>query len=263
MLGAISGDIIGSAYEWHPVKRTSFSIFVAESTFTDDTVLTVAVADSLLSGIPYAESFRKWGRRYPDAGYGGHFREWLASPSPEPYGSFGNGSAMRVSPVAYAFETLDDVMEEAERSAAPTHNHPEGVKGAQAVAAAVFLARSGRSRDVIRKFVETTFDYNLRLSLAQIREDYEFDETCQGSVPEALTAFLESESFEDTVRKAVSLGGDADTQACIAGAVAEAFYGGVPAKIAAQARQILPADLTAVLDAFSAKYATHRPREGM
>ena len=263
MLGAISGDIIGSAYEWHPVKRTSFSIFVAESTFTDDTVLTVAVADSLLSGIPYAESFRKWGRRYPDAGYGGHFREWLASPSPEPYGSFGNGSAMRVSPVAYAFETLDDVMEEAERSAAPTHNHPEGVKGAQAVAAAVFLARSGRSRDVIRKFVETTFDYNLRLSLAQIREDYEFDETCQGSVPEALTAFLESESFEDAVRKAVSLGGDADTQACIAGAVAEAVYGGVPAKIAAQARQILPADLTAVLDAFSAKYATHRPREGM
>ena len=260
MLGAISGDIIGSAYDWHPVKRTSFSLFVPESTFTDDTVLTVAVADSILHGAPFAASFRSWGTRYPDVGYGGRFQEWLASPAPEPYGSFGNGSAMRVSPVAYAFDSLDAVIEEAARTAAPTHNHPEGVKGAQAVASAIFLARDGRSKDVIRTYIETTFDYDLRLSLAQIREDYELDETCQGSVPEAITAFLESESFEDSIRNAVSLGGDADTQACIAGAIAEAYYGSVPEKIETKVRRILPAEMIIVLNEFYAKYVRRRPR---
>ncbi|MEW6490879.1 MAG: ADP-ribosylglycohydrolase family protein [Thermodesulfobacteriota bacterium] len=228
MIGAIAGDIIGSAYEFAPTKREDFPLFGDLSTFTDDTVLTVATADALLGGRDYAEVYRAWGCRYPDQSYGSLFRQWLRADDPRPYGSYGNGSAMRVSPLGWAFDTLDEVLVEATRSAAVTHGHPEGIRGARAAAGCVFLARRGASKEELRRFIEETIGYRLDRTLAQIRPGYRFDETCQGSVPEAVTAFLESGSYEDAVRKAVSLGGDADTQAAISGGIAEAFYGGVP-----------------------------------
>jgi ADP-ribosylglycohydrolase len=231
VLGAIAGDIIGSAYEFAPTKREDFPLFGEGSTFTDDTVLTVATADAILGGRDYGEGYRTWGCRYPDQSYGSLFRQWLRADDPRPYGSYGNGSAMRVSPVGWAFDTLEEVLEEASRSAAVTHDHPEGIRGARAAAGCVFLARRGASKEELRRFVEGTIGYRLGRTLAELRPGYRFDETCQGSVPEALTAFLESLSYEDAVRKAVSLGGDADTQAAIAGGIAEAFYGGVPEAI--------------------------------
>lgn len=254
LYGAISGDIIGSAYERRPVKTTDFPLFSPASRWTDDTVLTVATAEVLLAGGDFEEGYRRWGRRYPDAGYGRGFRHWLTARHPEPYQSYGNGSAMRVSPVGWVCGSLDETQELARHSAIPTHDHPEGIKGAQAVAAAIFLARSGASRDEIRSQVESRFGYNLGRPLDEIRPVYGFDPTCQGSVPEALRAFLESTNFEDAVRKAVSLGGDSDTQACIAGAVAEAFYGGVPYEIAERVRILLPAEMVRVLDRFGAIY---------
>ncbi|MBI4334548.1 MAG: ADP-ribosylglycohydrolase family protein [Chloroflexi bacterium] len=250
MIGAIAGDIIGSAYEWHQIKSISFELFSPRSQFTDDTVLTVAVADCILNGKEYAATFREYGRRYPHAGYGGNFRVWLWSDNPKPYNSFGNGSAMRVSPVGFAFSSLDAVLREAERSAAVTHNHPEGIKGAQAVAAAIFLAGQGESKDRIRDYIEKISGYNLRRTLDEIRPSYSFDETCPGSVPESIIAFLESESYEDAVRKAVSLGGDADTMACIAGGIAQAYYGEIPAGIVKRVREILDPPLLAVVDRF-------------
>lgn len=243
MFGAIAGDVIGSAYEWDRVKTTDFELFTDKTEFTDDTVLTVAVADALLyclaPGGPgtkaleeaYVARFKAYGRRYPNAGYGGRFGQWLAGDSSKPYNSFGNGSAMRVSPVAFAFQTLDEVLGEAKRCAAVTHNHPEGIKGAQAAAAAVFLARTGSGREEIREYVEKTFRYDLSRTLDQIRPGYGFDETCQRTVPEAIIAFLESQDFEDAVRKAVSLGGDSDTLACITGGIAQAYYGRIPKRI--------------------------------
>lgn len=252
LYGAVAGDIVGSAYERRPVKTTDFPLLSPASRWTDDTVLTVATAEVLLTRGDFEEAYRRWGRRYPDAGYGRAFRHWLLSRHPEPYQSYGNGSAMRVSPVGWACGTLEETLELARHSALPTHDHPEGIKGAQAVAAAVFLARSGASKDEIRSMIQTRFGYGLNRTLDEIRPGYGFDPTCQGSVPEALTAFLESESFEDALRKAVSLGGDSDTQACIAGAVAEAFYGGVPFDLAESVRALLPAEMTRILDRFGA-----------
>lgn len=232
MIGAIAGDIIGSVYEFQPIKSEDFPLFGPASRFTDDTVLTVATAQALLEepleGGRYAAAYRAWGCRYPDESYGSLFRQWLRAADPAPYGSYGNGSAMRVSPIGWACQTLDEVLEEAGRSAAVTHDHPEGIRGARAAAGCVFLARTGASKDEMRRFVEDTVGYRLDRTLAQIRPAYRFDETCQGTVPEAITAFLESASYEDAVRKAVSLGGDADTLAAITGGIAEAFYGGVP-----------------------------------
>ncbi|HPI97919.1 MAG TPA: ADP-ribosylglycohydrolase family protein, partial [Synergistales bacterium] len=218
MIGAIAGDVIGSFYERNRTKRIDFELLPAGSTFTDDTVLTVAVADALLKGTDYASKLREYGLRYPYAGYGGKFWKWLISKEPSPYGSLGNGSAMRVSPVAYVFDTLREVLEEAKKSAEPTHNHPEGIKGAQAVAMAVFLARKGAGKEEIGYQVSLAFDYDLDTPLYRIRPDYSFDPTCPGSVPQALRAFLESRGYEDAVRLAVSLGGDSDTLASIAGA---------------------------------------------
>ena len=256
MLGAIAGDVIGSVYEARPIKTTDFPLFDRGSTFTDDTVLTVAVAHAILERGDYAAALRRWGRRYPAAGYGGAFYNWIFRGSAGPYDSWGNGSAMRVSPVGHAFDTVDEVLDEAEKSAAVTHNHPEGIKGAQATALAVFLARRGESKEAIRRDVAALFDYNLDRKLGDIRETYAFDVSCQGSVPESIIAFLESNDFEDAVRKAVSLGGDTDTMAAIAGAIAEGYYGEVPEKIRWGVRRRLPEDLLAVVDEFSSRYGS-------
>ncbi len=254
MLGAITGDVIGSVFEARPIKTTDFPLFDRRSTFTDDTVLTVAVAHAVLEGSDYASALRRFGRRYPAAGYGGAFYNWIFHDSAGPYDSWGNGSAMRVSPVGHAFQTMDEVLAEAQKSAEVTHNHPEGIKGAQATALAVFLARSGEDKDAIRRDVSALFDYDLDRSLDGVRDGYAFDVSCQGSVPESILAFLESTSFEDAVRKAISLGGDSDTMAAIAGAIAEAYYGEVPERIAFRVRQRLPEDLLAVVDKFTSRY---------
>lgn len=232
MLGAIAGDIIGSRFEHAGIKSKDFELFNQQSVFTDDTVHTIAVADSLLHKIPYQDKFREYFHYYPNAGYGSHFRRWAKSSQSAPYGSYGNGSAMRVSPVAWFYDTLDEVLEEARHCAESTHNHPEGIRGAQAVAGALFIARKGANKTEIRDYIQNSFAYDLSLTLDQIRPNYTFDVTCQGSVPQAFVAFLESTDFEDAVRNAVSLGGDSDTQACIAGAIAEAYYGGLPTLIA-------------------------------
>lgn len=254
MIGAIAGDIIGSAYEVYSTKSTDFKLFTSQSTPTDDTVLTIAVADCILNGKEYAKTFKEYGQEYPHAGYGGMFIEWLDSDSDAPYNSFGNGSAMRVSPIGFAFANLEEVLREAETSAAVTHNHPEGIKGAQAIAAAIYLARTGESKERIKEYIEGNFMYDLNHTLEEIRPHYDFDETCQGSVPESIIAFLESTDYEDAVRKAISLGGDSDTQACIAGGIAQAFYKKIPRHIIKQVREILNNDLLAVVDEFNEKY---------
>jgi ADP-ribosylglycohydrolase len=254
MIGAIAGDIIGSVYERHRIKTKDFPLFHPRCIFTDDSVLTVAVADAILTGRPYQESIREIGRRYPRAGYGGSFTDWLFSEHPQPYNSWGNGSAMRVSPVGYAFTTEDEVLAEAEKTAVITHNHPEGIKGAQATALAVFLARTGRSKEEIRKQISRRFGYNLERTVEDIRPTYSFDISCQGTVPEAIIAFLDAESYEDAVRNAISLGGDSDTLACITGGIAEACYGDVPAVVQAKVREILPPDLLEITGKFCRKY---------
>jgi len=228
MLGAIAGDIIGSIYEMRNIKTTRFPLFHPLCRFTDDTVLTVALADSLLHDTRFVGLLKVYYRVYPNAGYGGTFHQWAQSERLDPYNSWGNGSAMRVSPVGFAFDTLDDVLEQAKRSAEVTHDHPEGIKGAQAIASAIFLARTGSNKDQIKSYVESTFDYHLDTPLDEIRPRYEFQVSCQKSVPQAIRAFLESHDFEDAVRKAISIGGDSDTIACMAGGIAHAFYGGVP-----------------------------------
>jgi len=243
MLGAIAGDIAGSAYESRPVKRKDVPLFGPLATFTDDTVLTVAVADALLGDRDYGRALRTYTRRHPLRGYGGHFLQWAVASGMGPYNSFGNGSAMRVSPVAWAFDSQDDVLREAARTAECTHNHPEGIKGAQATALAVFLARKGENKESIRWHIDEHFGYDLSRTVDEIRPGYSFDVTCQGSVPEAIIAFLDSNSYEDALRNAVSLGGDSDTQACIAGAVAEAYYKDIPTEFLRQIRTHLTEDL--------------------
>jgi ADP-ribosylglycohydrolase len=254
MIGAIAGDIIGSVFESHNVKTTSFPLFSIRSRFTDDTVLTVAVADSILRKIDYATSFKHFGKKYPHAGYGGAFLQWMHFTSSHPYNSWGNGSAMRVSPVGFAFNTIDSVLREAKKSAEVTHNHPEGIKGAQSTALAIFLARSGKSKEEIHLEISDRFDYNLRRTLDEIRPGYRLDVSCQGSVPEAIIAFLESNDFEDAIRKAISIGGDSDTIACIAGGIAQAFYKTVPREIVSEARKRLPDEFLFILDEFDSKY---------
>ncbi|GAA6750395.1 ADP-ribosylglycohydrolase family protein [Thermus antranikianii] len=254
MLGAIAGDIIGSVYEQKPIKTKDFPLFQPGSRYTDDTVLTVAIARAILRKTPYGEEMRRWGRRYPHAGYGPGFRAWLFSHDPRPYGSFGNGSAMRVSPVGFAFQTEEEVLREARAAAEVTHNHPEGIKGAQAVALAVFLARTGWEKEAIRLRIQSLFGYDLSRPLEEIRPAYAFDGTCQGTVPQAIRAFLESTSYEDAIRNAVSLGGDSDTLASIAGGIAEAYYGGVPELIRDKVKRVLPPDLWAVVEEFYQRF---------
>ncbi len=261
MLGAIAGDIIGSVFESSPVKTTNFDLFSDYADFTDDTVLTVAVADALLEGTTYldrremyVDKFHEYFIHYPEAGYGESFFTWAHLRQRKPYGSWGNGSAMRVSPVAYAYETIEAVLAEAKITAEVTHNHPEGIRGAQAVAASVFLARQRESKTKIKSYIETSFGYDLDQTLDALRPVYTFDVSCQGSVPQAIVAFLESDSFEDAVRKAVSIGGDSDTIACITGSIAEPFYGGVPEPIAELAIEFLDRRLKGVLEEFQLTY---------
>lgn len=241
---------MGSVYEGRPIKTKNFSLFHPSCRFTDDSVLTVAVAGAILGDGDYQRWIREFGRRYPFAGYGGFFLKWLMSDDPKPYNSWGNGAAMRVSPVGFAFQDEETVLTEAARCAAVSHNHPEGIKGAQAAALAVFLARCTRDKEIIRKEIICRFGYDLNRHVVDIRHYYSFDVSCQGTVPEAIVAFLDSYSYEDAVRNAVSLGGDSDTLACITGGIAEAYYGGVPDFIEAYVRKILPEDMWEIVDRF-------------
>jgi len=230
MIGTIAGDIIGSWYEFHGIKSKEFELFHPQSRFTDDTVLSMAVAKSILDGEPYLKNIVDFGLRYFDAGYGGSFRRWLKGEEHLPYNSWGNGSAMRVSPVAWAFDSEEKVLKEAKKTAEITHNHPEGIKGAKSVALAIFMARQGVTKEEIKERISTEFEYNLDRTLDEIRPTYKFEVSCQKSVPESIICFLESTSFEDAVRNAISLGGDADTMGAIAGGIAEAYYG-IPKEI--------------------------------
>ncbi len=254
MIGAVAGDIIGSVYEWERIKTKDFPLFNPRSTFTDDSVLTVALADAILHNEDYGMKMKEYYRRYPDAGYGGMFHRWAGSRESRPYNSWGNGAAMRISPVGFAFDSLEDVLEKAKRFTEITHNHPEGIRGAQATAAAIFLARTKRSKREIREGVEAVSGYDLSRTLGDIRPGYRFDESCQGTVPEAITAFLESTDYEDAVRNAVSLGGDSDTLACITGGIAEAFCGGVPRFIEKKVYAILDDFLGGITREWEAKF---------
>ena len=256
MIGAVIGDIIGSPYEGHAIKTTQFPLFSQRSRFTDDTVLTVATADALLHGLAYEKAYRNWGREYPHAGYGGTFIRWISTPSMGPYNSFGNGAAMRIAPVGYCSDHEYEVLEEARKSASVSHDHPEGVKGASAVALAILLSRKGKSKADIKTEIAGRFGYNLDRSLDEIRPAYRFDVTCQGSVPEAIIAFLESNDYETAVRNAVSLGGDSDTQACISGAIAEPFYNHIPENIISQAVELLPEQFRNIIAEFKNRYDT-------
>ena len=252
ILGAITGDIIGSRYEFFNTKKKDFQLFTDYSCFTDDTVLTVATMDCLLSEEKdYTFFYQNYARQYPSSGFGGMFHKWMYEDNPQPYNSFGNGSGMRVSPVGWFFKTLEETLAEAEQSAAVTHNHPEGIKGAQAIASAVFLARTGKSKEEIKHYIETTFKYDLNRDCDDIRPNYYFNETCQGSVPEAIIAFLDSWDFESAIRLAVSLGGDSDTIAAMTGSIAETFYGGVPQFIADEVIKRLPDEFIEVINRFN------------
>ena len=261
MLGAIVGDMVGSVYEWHNIKTTEFPLFSEDSRVTDDSVMTLAVAHALLDAfdgqsISQVELVRKmqaYGRLYPHAGYGGKFHRWLKSPYPKPYNSYGNGSAMRVSPVAWATATLEDAERLAAATAEVTHNHPEGIKGAQATAACIMLARQGAGNDDIRAYIERTYGYDLGFTLDEIRPAYSFDVSCQGSVPQAIVAFLESTDFEDAIRRAVSIGGDSDTIGAIAGSIAQARYG-IPDSIAEEAARRMPGHLRSICELFCTRF---------
>lgn len=259
MYGAILGDMIGAPYEFdRGAKVKDFPLFSAGSHFTDDSVMTVAVAEALMATLGKDEkvvkmvlidTMQRWGRKYPDAGYGARFQLWLEKINPNPYGSYGNGSAMRVSAAGWLYDSLEETRRVARWTAEVTHNHPEGVKGAEAVASAIFLARTGAEKMAIRDYIVTNFGYGLSRSCDEIRPTYSHVESCQETVPEALAAFLEGEDFEDVVRTAVSLGGDCDTLTCIAASIAEAFYG-VPENLAAECRARLPEEMLAVIDRF-------------
>lgn len=259
MYGALLGDMIGAPYEFdRGNKSKEFPLFCENSRFTDDSVMTIAVAEALLDSrfldddsirAALIKSMRKWGKKYPDAGYGRKFLCWLREKDPKPYGSCGNGSAMRVSAAGWLFDTLEETREKARLTAEVTHDHPEGIKGAEATSGAIFLARTGRSKEEIRDYIVQEFGYDLSRTCDQIRPSYYHNESCQKTVPEAITAFLEGTDFEDVIRTAVSLGGDCDTLTCIAGSIAEAFYG-VPAILKAECRRRLPEDMAYVLGRF-------------
>ncbi len=259
MLGALIGDIVGSIYEWRNCKEKTFPFLQPDCRMTDDSVMTAAVASAVLMGIENLDEFqknvvaemRRLGRKYPGLGYGPRFEAWLVSEHPKPYHSLGNGSAMRVSPVAWAAESLPQCLALAKASAEVTHNHPDGIAGAMTVAGAVYLARMGESKEAIRDHV--TRYYPLNFTLDEIRADYQFDVSCAGSVPQAMEAFLEAESFEDAVRGAVSIGGDSDTIASMAGAVAAAFYG-IPRAIRDRALVYIDGDVRQIYDRFIQQY---------
>lgn len=268
MLGAIIGDVIGSVFEWHNVKSTDFDLFSRFTRFTDDTVMTVAAADAVLSRQKeknsitdyfaskrlYASRFRQYYRWFPDAGYGQKFEGWAKNPSSNAYRSYGNGSAMRVSPIGFASSSLEEALTESKRSAVVTHNHRHGIRGAQSVAAAIYLANHGKSKSEIKDYIQRKFKYNLDQRLDEIRPNYTFDPSCQGSVPQAIIAFLESDHFEDAIRKAISLGGDSDTIACITGGIAQAYYKEIPRVLVSEVMLKLDLRFRTIIRAFNAKY---------
>lgn len=253
IIGAIIGDIVGSRFEFNNYRDTDFEFLTILNELTDDTVMTMAVAEWLVTDCNLAECMRRWGRSYPHAGYGGMFYRWLRADEILPaYNSFGNGAGMRVSPCGFFAKSLQEALDLAKQSAIVTHNHPEGIKGAQAIASAIFLARQGKTKEQIACYIEDKFDYNLNRTCDSIRLTNSFDETCQGSCPEAIIAFLESEDYESAIRLAVSLGGDSDTIACMAGGIAAAYYG-VPQDIINQAIAYLPEEMLTTIDAFEKK----------
>ena len=254
MLGAVVGDIIGSTYEFHNTKSMGFELFEGDSAYTDDSVMTLAVAKWLVEDKAHTIHYliycmQKLGTHHPYAGYGGRFLAWLYDENPQPYNSWGNGAGMRVSPVGLYAKTLDEALALAAVTASVSHNHPEGVKGAQAIATSVFLAKEGKSKAEIKAYVENTFGYNLNRTIAEIRPNYHFDVSCQGSVPEAIIAFLEGNSFEEVIRLAISLGGDSDTIGAMAGAIAACVYP-IPEEIAERCNNILTEDLRDIKDRF-------------
>lgn len=240
MIGAIIGDVVGSRFEWHNIKTKEFDFFHPKCFPTDDSIMTLAVAKAIHAcGGDYSDLseqavhyMQEIGRPYPHCGYGGHFFHWIYADDPQPYNSFGNGSAMRVSPCGFAAKSLDEAIALSEAVTKVTHNHPEGIKGAEATAVAIYLARDGASMEEIRRHIDRHY-YPMDFTLDSIRADYRFDVTCQGSVPQAIMAFLEAESFEDAIRNAISIGGDSDTIAAITGGIAEAYFG-VPDHLASQ-----------------------------
>lgn len=292
MYGAILGDIIGSPFEFDRGDKTKdFKLFSRRSHFTDDSVMTLAVCEALLKVGQDAtvkeiedtviSSMQSWGRRYPRAGYGGYFRRWLTARHPEPYNSFGNGSAMRVSAVGWLYDSLEKTRTVAKATANVTHNHPEGIKGAEATASAIFMARNGSSKEEIKKYIENEFHYDLNRTLDEIRPSFHMDETCQKTVPEAIIAFLEARDFEDAIRNVVSLGGDTDTLGAITGSIAEAYFG-IPEALISECRNRINKDMKDVVDAFYSlvrkddlpntnqmiekaidKYYVHNDKEGM
>lgn len=271
MFGSIAGDIIGSIYEGRKIKTTIFPLFSPNCRFTDDTVLTAAIAQAVLTitaqkwglfqnrkkEIIYAAHIKQFGSRYPNAGYGHMFTDWLKQKNLTRQNSYANGAAMRVSPIGFACATLAEVLTEAKRSARFTHNHPAAIKGAQAIATAVFLARKNHSKTEIKTTIQNRFHYNLDKSLDEIRPNYNFDSSSSGSVPQAITAFLESSDFEDAIRKAVSLGGDTDTIACMTGGIAQAFYKKIPDHIKKNVLRILDGNLKSIVADFNHTFDVH------
>ena len=252
ILGAIAGDVIGSVYEFNNTRTTDFPLFKRETTFTDDTVMTIAIADAILHNKDFAQTILDYGKRYPNRGYGTSFFKWLAHDTPAPpYNSWGNGSAMRVSAVGFAYNDLDTVLKKAEKTAVVTHNHPEGIKGAQATAAAIFLARTGKNKAEIKAYIEQKFGYDLDFTLDEIRPTFPFDESCQGTVPQSIVAFSESTDYDSAIRLAISLGGDSDTITCITGGIAIAFYKEMSQVIVDKIRrEYLPPAFVTIIDQF-------------
>jgi ADP-ribosylglycohydrolase len=253
MFGAIIGDVIGSIFEWNNYKGTDFELFHQDTDYTDDSVLTLATAEVLLDGGDYTRAYQTYAQTYEARGYGGNFSEWIYAENPMPYNSWGNGSAMRVSPVGFYCNSVEEVLKEAKKSASVTHNHPEGIKGAQATALSIFLARTGNSKKTIRETISKLFDYDLSRSIDDIRPNYQFNESCQETVPEAITAFLESTDFESAIRLAISLGGDSDTLACITGGIAQAYYKKIPQYIVDRVNALLPIEFRAIIEEFNFK----------
>ena len=251
LMGAICGDIIGSWYEFCSTKRIDFELFTDQSRFTDDTVCSIAIADALMNGNDFIGKLKYWCRKYPKAGYGGKFNWWFRRDAPQPYNSWGNGSAMRVSAVGAFAKSTDETLMLAEQSAVVSHNHPEGVKGAQATALAINLALRGCSKKEIKSQIEDKFGYDLNRQYADIQPRYTFDVSCQGSVPEAIIAFLESSDYESAIRMAIAYGGDADTQAAIAGGIAAAYYGTIPEYILMECLSRIPLDMKEIIVKFN------------
>lgn len=258
IIGAVAGDVLGSVYEANNIKTTDFNLYHPHCEYTDDTVLTIAVADCILNKKEFSTTIREYGVKYRGAGFGRSFKFWLDSSDLRPYGSYGNGSAMRVSPVGYAYNNLEKVIEIAKQSAEVTHNHPKGIKGAQAVAASIFLARTNKSKNEIKEYISSTFNYDLDFSLDEIRPTYKFDITCQGSVPQAIVAFIESSDFEDAIRLAISIGGDSDTIACITGGIANAFYQEIPSQIINFVSDKLPNNFIEIINDFTKQFSDNK-----